>query len=612
MTWRRWFSWGGAAVVLTGLAIWGLTTRARRAEIADSPGVSDVPFSDTPYFSARGAASQVGSEKCAACHDAEHQSYLETAHSRALSEVFPENEPEDVEFQHKASGRRYRVYRDGHSLHHAEWLGDDDELKNDYTVRYLIGSGRHTRSYLVEADGFLVESPLTWYASRKAWGMSPGYDRPDHQGFERAADEGCLFCHAGRVEAVEGSLHRLKIHEQAIGCESCHGPGSLHVAHHKDNAGATGERDNTIVHPGRLSRALQESICAHCHLRGEATVAVRGRKPTEFRPGLPLSDFQVHYRFDATDSEMKVVGHVEQMRASRCWQKAEGFTCITCHDPHSPVSETEKLAFYRDKCLSCHAGNSCRLPESDRLRQNSDDSCAACHMPQVSTDIPHIAFTHHRVGIHRAKNEPSSRGQAIATLTPLDDISRFPQAERDRCLGLAYVELSNKANNERAARIYRDRGRELLEQAMVAGVRDAEMEATLAQLAWENDDPAAIGLAQAALNRPVISPRSRVIALFAVGETQFRAGQAGAAAEAIGQLVEMRRHSEDWLMLALCRSRLGETGPAVKAIEKAIAIHPFRPELHEAAAEIYGRAGDEENVRRQLRQAERIRSSVRQ
>jgi hypothetical protein len=29
-------------------------------------------------------------------------------------------------------------------------------------LKYLVGSGRHSRTYLAELDGFLTESPLTW------------------------------------------------------------------------------------------------------------------------------------------------------------------------------------------------------------------------------------------------------------------------------------------------------------------------------------------------------------------------------------------------------------------------------------------------------------------
>lgn len=301
------------------------------------------------------AGSYVGSRTCAECHPGEHASYRETAHSRSLAEVHADEEPPPGSFFHAASGRRYAVRREETEIRHREWLELPDEASpavNDYSVCYLVGSGRHTRTYLIDDGGFLAESPITWYQSRRAWGLSPGYDVATNAGFERAADVGCLFCHAGRIETVGGSDTRLVIKEQAIGCERCHGPGESHVEQHRNgrrqtdaNAAkvprtpeASGTRpvpanDEMIVHPGRLSRALREAICAECHLVGNAMVLRRGRHQGDFRPGLPLSSYRADYRLDTSHAQMKVVGHVDQMRLSRCYRENQTLTCTTCHDP---------------------------------------------------------------------------------------------------------------------------------------------------------------------------------------------------------------------------------------------------------------------------------------
>ena len=49
----------------------------------------------------------------------------------------------------------------------------------EHPLRWVVGSGHHSLTYAAEADGFLVESPATWYAGRRRWDVSPGYDRPD-------------------------------------------------------------------------------------------------------------------------------------------------------------------------------------------------------------------------------------------------------------------------------------------------------------------------------------------------------------------------------------------------------------------------------------------------
>src|SRR5262249_38805500 len=150
-----------------------------------------------------------------------HKSYLLTAHSKALSDVNLAAEPPDGAFVQKASGRAYRVYRqDGHLRHEEALLTEDGREigRVDHAIRYLIGSGHFTRSYLVEVAGGLQESPVTWYPSKGLWGMSPGYDVSRHPGFERPVTFGCVRCHAGRAEVAADSINRVAFREKAIGC----------------------------------------------------------------------------------------------------------------------------------------------------------------------------------------------------------------------------------------------------------------------------------------------------------------------------------------------------------------------------------------------------------
>ena len=156
----------------------------------------------------------------------------------------------------KSSGVMERLWHIESKLTNGEPI-----VLSEYPVKYVVGSGRHSRTYLVETEGFLVESPITWYSERKQWGMSPGYDRANHLGFERATGQGCLECHAGRTAPLGKSLHRMEVVESAIGCERCHGPGSLHLEKHRGFELTTVQRsttgtDFTIVNPAALSREL--------------------------------------------------------------------------------------------------------------------------------------------------------------------------------------------------------------------------------------------------------------------------------------------------------------------------------------------------------------------
>lgn len=536
-----------------------------------------------------------GSRTCAECHADQFESYLRTAHSRSLSEVDPAAEPPDAEFRHAPSGRSYQIYRQEGRLRHREWIASEDGqqvLSDDHALRYLIGSGRHSRSYLVEADGFLVESPVTWYASRKAWDMSPGYDRNGHWGFERAADMGCLACHVGSAEAIDQSYHRIALHELSIGCERCHGAGADHVAHHRRaSARGAGETD-PVVHPGRLGRALSEAICAQCHLRGDATVFLPGLGPMDFRPGQPLASVRLDYRPQRPGGQMKVVGHMEQMWLSRCYTQSDGLSCITCHEMHAGAELPDDADFYRSKCLDCHRIDDCGLPAADERRTSRRDDCVACHMPQTDTDIPHIAFTHHRIGVHVTDSGAPPATDTPLELAPIGDIAELVPGLQDRCLALAYLEFSERQSDPRRRQACQQQAMLLMDRARRLGPLDADLLAALARLHWERRPELAVEPARQALEHGPLTPGSRVNAHFVIGDALVRMGRPQDALGALEELTRLRRNSEDWLLLAQCRQQLRRPD-ALVALEQALRISPFRPELREARTQFARPSGSD-------------------
>lgn len=567
-------------------------------ELAAHPSTDPPPITPTRFLNTTDQAKYVGAQACVECHAEQYDSYQLTAHSRALSPVAPDQEPADGEFFNEASRRHYRIYRRDGQLRQHESMRDEQGViaEQDHAMDWLIGSGRHSRSYLVDIDGFLVESPVTWYTSRRQWDMSPGYNRADHWSFERAADEGCLFCHVGLAEPTGESLSRLEIRQQAISCERCHGPGSLHVERHRASgaeaaAVASDEGDPTIVNPARLDRMLAEDICAQCHLRGDATVTIRGRRLTDYRPGLPLTDFRIDYQVKARNRPMKVVGHVEQMRLSGCWTApGSTLTCTTCHDPHQDTLPENKVAFYREKCLECHGAADCGLPEQAAGRTQSGDNCAGCHMPQVATDIPHIAFTHHRIGIHD-EEPPLVLEPHQVDLVPATDVNYLPQDDRERCLGLAYMEYAERQSSQPAVDFFHDSAWNLLKPLHDKHLYDAGVEAALARLLWEKDSPETPAAAYNALRGPNLSPQHRVNAAFVMAEAAMKAGQWEAATEPLQELTRLRRHSEDHTMLAVCLAELGKLDEALESAERASQIQPFRADVYDLLAKICEASG---------------------
>jgi hypothetical protein len=552
------------------------------------------PYSASKYLNTGPDAQYVGIAVCAECHPKKHQSYRLTPHSQALSDLDPKVEPPDGEFFHKASGRSYRVYRRDGQMRHEEVLRTPEGkeiARVDLPVRYLIGSGHFTRSYLVERDGFLYESPITWYSSKKKWDVSPGYDMPRNMSFERLVDTTCLFCHAGRAEAVPDTAQRVRLHEQAIGCESCHGPGSLHEALHRSKKHVPGTEDLTIVNPSMLSRSHLEDICANCHLSGAAMTPLRGRTFTDYRPGMPLTDYRIDYRFDSGSEDMTVVGHIEQLRQSACYKNSEAMTCLTCHDPHAKEKPADSVAFYRQKCLDCHAEKGCKLAKAQRLTKEPQDNCAACHMPRGDTDIPHVAFTHHRIGLHTKQQHTESA--RVPNLVPTEDISHLPPLDQKRNLGLAYLMAVGNPKHLGQTDVFVERALKLLGEVRVAGLRDAITAEAIAEVHFQDkkDLLSSIVLAREAIEGKDASPEVRAAALYLLAVGDMQESDFASAGQRLEEATRMRRTANDWWRLAGCRLEQGRSDWALSALEKALTIQPYRADLHFELARLYDSLG---------------------
>jgi hypothetical protein len=593
----------GVALLATGLAAsWRLWKKAPPAEAELFPL---PPLSPSPFLNTTAEAHYVGSDACRSCHPERHVSFRRTGMGRSMAPVDPAREPPDAAFDHPPSKRRYEVRRRDGRLWHRELLlggGTKEVLLAEHPLKYVVGSGRHTLTYLVEADGFLVESPVTWYASRKAWGMSPGYDKPHQLGFERATGETCLHCHTGRAEAVGGSQHRMRVEEAAIGCERCHGPGSLHVRRQagRKPPAAGAEADYTIVNPSRLSRHLAEAVCQQCHLQGGATAMGRGRKQSDFRPGLPLEDFRQDYWPEVPDASMTVTGHVEQMHLSPCYQRSDCLSCVTCHDPHDMPAAAERVGYYKAVCQQCHRPGSCTVGAERRLKESPEDDCVHCHMPPSLTEIPHVAFTHHRIGIHDgkagAKAATAGAAGAPGVLRPFLHPTRLGEADQERSLGLAYLEMTFREKDQGLVARYLDEALRRLSAARGAGLRDPLLDVSLARVRFELRLGGVETYAESALAQPGLEGPDCCNALFLLADAHAAAGRHAEAVPVLRQLTGLRRHSVDWLLLADCQRALRNHDGCVQALVRAVRINPRLWKAHQFLAGHYRQQGDQERA----------------
>ena len=586
----------GGLVLLLAVAGYFHWTASMQLPVAGDKVFPLPPLSSSPFLNTRSDARYVGSDTCRECHAGKTASFRRTGMGRSMAVIDPASEPPNATFDHPLSQRRYKVERKDGKLLHREFLLDgkpDEALLAEFPLRYVIGSGHHARTYAAEPDGFLVESPLTWYASTQSWSLSPGYNRADQYGFQRTINSRCLYCHAGRAEAIEGSVHRFQVHEAALSCERCHGPGSLHVALRADKGAAdklADAIDYTIVNPRHLSRTLAEAVCQQCHLQSAPMVAARGRNPEDFRPGLPLQDYRHDYAQESPDASMSVVGHVEQMHLSRCYQGSETLTCTSCHNPHGEPRPQERVAYYRAACLDCHPLDRCKVDASRLRRESPDNDCVHCHMPRGSTEVPHVAFTHHRIGMRQTLLSPKRPGDAagLGQLRPILDISGLGEIDRKRSLGLAYSDWLGLQQDHAKRQACRTRAAALLSEVRAEGLRDPSVDAMLARL---TADAERLRPFVDATPENVTQPH-RIPALSIYGEFLANQGRYAEAVTLLRQLVRLRRVSNDWQVLAYCERNLGNTQQSVEALEMAVSIDTRLGEAHKLLAPYYRQKGD--------------------
>jgi hypothetical protein len=475
----------GLIVVGAGSA-WGVYEWERRRAAPPPSKIGPV------LLNTRSGVKYVGSARCGECHEKEASTYRQHPMGRSVSSAgqrLPFQNEADPAFE--ASGLHFAVERKADAILHREFVrgsGGQVPLEQVAEVAFAVGSGRQGQSFLVNRNGRLFQSPVSWYSHKQAWDLSPGFQGKNEH-FTRPIPEGCLFCHVNEARIEPGTVNQYRpapLRLEPIGCERCHGPGELHVADRAKEEAPT-EAGLTIVNPRRLEPPLRDAVCEQCHLQGEARIERRGRSVYDYRPGLPLHEFvAVYVRPPEQVDPRKAVSHVEQMHLSRCFRESSGkLGCISCHDPHVLPSAAERVAWYRGRCLSCHEDTSCTLTPAERRRQNPADSCIDCHMPRDdSSNVAHAAITDHRIVRRPLRPGP---GGADGNPPGYSLVSFHSDGGGPRDLGLALLEMMDRPFLEPRRREIARKVCGLLRPALSSAADDLPALEGLAAALWRDE-----------------------------------------------------------------------------------------------------------------------------
>jgi predicted CXXCH cytochrome family protein len=194
---------------------------------------------------------------------------------------------------------------------------------------------------------------------------------PSIPGAEFVGSEECATCHDVIVRDFRTATHaRLQAqggNAKGIGCESCHGPGSLHVQ-------GGGDRSK-IVNPRK-----SPTTCFQCHTNVRASFELPHHHPV-IEGKVSCTDCHNPHKGDAvkgggTSLPQKVRG------GSIAMLSANG-TCLQCHTAQGGPFVFEHEAV-REGCVSCHSPHG--SVNQKMLIQRNANLCLKCHFQQQRAD----------------------------------------------------------------------------------------------------------------------------------------------------------------------------------------------------------------------------------
>jgi len=346
-----------------------------------------------------GSAHYVGPETCALCHKDIAVKQARTAMANTWQGSLASWLPASFRAL-AADGFSYEIKRDGGTLTNV--VEFPAGTKMSLPVGIAMGGRRHGLGFLIpveQIDGIplarpaLLQARYAWSPEKEKLLIAPGCSSAKPQSLESALglvlsptfEARCLSCH-GQPNLL-GSGKNGGVH-----CESCHGPGSEHLA-----AIGHGNPKQGIINPKRLSAEDSIAICARCHVG--------------------LARFS-----DPSPDDLLVANQVLAIKSSECFlQSRTPFSCTTCHDPHNDAEASDARAV--SACLGCHSGQT--NLHAAICPANAAAGCIGCHMPSVEMGPLHLVD--HAIRVHpEQKIHAANPGSGLRTqIQPIGEYLRM-------------------------------------------------------------------------------------------------------------------------------------------------------------------------------------------
>lgn len=358
--------------------------------------------------SADDSAGFVGGQVCAGCHAAEAERWAGSHHALAMQKATAATvlgDFADAKLNHfgvvtsfSRSVDKFLVRTDG-----------PDGALHEYEVAYTFGVYPLQQYLIAMPGGRLQTLGIAWDSRPKEQGgqrwihlypdrkLPPG-DRLHWTGRDQTWNYMCADCHSTGLKKnydLTSNSYTTTWTDVDVSCESCHGPGSRHVAWAHSPSPGLSDRDregltnwlkatdqghwemNSKTGIARRTEPLASAeldTCAACHSRRRViakgaepgTPLLDSYAPTYLEPGLYHADGQI-------DGEVFEYGSFVQSRMHHA-----GVTCSDCHEPHSLALRAEGNVL----CGQCHMPAKFDTAVHHHHESGSAGAqCISCHMP---------------------------------------------------------------------------------------------------------------------------------------------------------------------------------------------------------------------------------------
>jgi predicted CXXCH cytochrome family protein len=297
---------------------------------------------------------------------------------------------------------------DGSLKFRTENAKDPQDAPRVYPVELTYGGGVYKQRYLFRVganlfpfvqynqlgdDSFADRGRKPWRDYHADWLFNEETRKLANPSQAKSFDKECASCHynaytltknaagdyiAGSSNDRNGELDidgDGKPNEINMGCETCHGPGSVH-----DKAKEI-DMPSTIVSPNKLAAERSSMICGQCHSRPQGNL--KNDQPVNtankmMLPGTSRNTFLKDYttREDAAKGDY----WADELHSKAHHQQYTDFIKSSKHRNGNQLVA----------CSDCHDTHDAKFPHQMKTDASKPESCTSCH--KSSTDLKaHLA-----------------------------------------------------------------------------------------------------------------------------------------------------------------------------------------------------------------------------